>query len=455
MSINISGMDAKVRGGVVQIEVAKDASFVALSNLMDWKSIQNLAMVDLKKTAKGFWWLGRTLYLRIHLGVYVLQALLNKTDRAMEEEVKSNALYQIFCGQNVVDNWSVPHATKIEEFRNRLAPETHHAIGELVLKFARAAKFTNAKWMDIDSTAQEANISYPSDANLMLKLAKKAKILVERVKGFGKKVFVDIKKIAGKAKEYFFMAKNTAIEKRRRVFAELHHLVKKELQPVVNHALELSEKKVSKFSNSLRKLYQQVCLKGPALLRDIGVFIKTHSMVPTKILSLHAEAVACIKKGKLGKPFEFGRVYQLARLPGNFMMILKAQTLREDDKVAIPRALEAHAKIFGGKKTKSVAADKGYASCTNVRALKKAGVREIGLQIPSNWKKDPTGLNEKDSLRLRDRRAGIEPLIGHLKRGGLGKSRMKSDQTTEAAAYRATAGFNLRQIVRHMNGEFQ
>jgi hypothetical protein len=30
------------------------------------------------------------------------------------------------------------------------------------------------------------------------------------------------------------------------------------------------------------------------------------------MLSLHASAVACIKKGKVGKDKEFGRVFQLA-----------------------------------------------------------------------------------------------------------------------------------------------
>jgi IS5 family transposase len=55
---------------------------------------------------------------------------------------------------------------------------------------------------------------------------------------------------------------------------------------------------------------------------------------------------------------------------------------------------------------------------------------------------------------LEDRRAGIEPLIGHLKRGWqMGRSRIKSDKTTESSGYCAIIGFNLRQMVRYLRGE--
>jgi hypothetical protein len=67
-------------------------------------------------------------------------------------------------------------------------------------------------------------------------------------------------------------------------------------------------------------------------------------------------------------------------------------------------------------------------------------------------KDDDTELQEI----LRNRRAGIEPLIGHIKRGGqLGKSKMKSDQATLAAGYGSVLGFNLRQMIRHQQGKMK
>ena len=57
-----------------------------------------------------------------------------------------------------------------------------------------------------------------------------------------------------------------------------------------------------------------------------------------------------------------------------------------------------------------------------------------------------------DDARVRNHRAGVEAIIGHIKHGGqLGKTRMKSDRTTIAAGYAAMAGFNLRQLMHKLD----
>jgi hypothetical protein len=76
---------------------------------------------------------------------------------------------------------------------------------------------------DIDSTVQEANIAYPSDANLMTKLAglgcKVIDFLRERTHGLlPRGLIVDMKAVKAKARAYFFMPKSAGMEKRREVF---------------------------------------------------------------------------------------------------------------------------------------------------------------------------------------------------------------------------------------------
>ena len=288
----------------------------------------------------------------------------------------------------------------------------------------------------------------------MMKLSAKALKLSEKFNGFGKNLTLNLKKIKGKLKEYVFLAKNTAIEKKKAVFSALHSLVTEEMTPIIEAAKSTIQETVD-LPVKVQALYHQVCIKGPSLLKDIAHFVETHTMIPTKIMSLYAEKVACIIKGKLGKPMEFGRVFQIARIPGNFLLIGKAQSLREEDTQAVPQMLQAHQNIFGTQIPESVATDKKYFSPKNINALKKIGVQNIGIQAPSTAKKLPFNISEEDALCLRDRRAGIEPLIGHLKHGGFGKSRMKSDQTTETSAYRCAAGFNLRQFIRHIDGTYQ
>src|SRR5262249_61317208 len=83
--------------------------------------------------------------------------------------------------------------------------------------------------------------------------------------------------------------------------------------------------------------------------------------------------------------------------------------------------------------------NKGYYRGVNRQYLQAlAGWKECCLHQP---RLDPRTLSESDAAtypRLVDRRAGIEPLIGHAKQGGqLGQSRMKTDETTLAAGYSA------------------
>ena len=111
--------------------------------------------------------------------------------------------------------------------------------------------------------------------------------------------------------------------------------------------------------------------------------------------------------------------------------------------------LEEHEKLFDQEVIESVATDKGYYSSKNVKAAQKKGIKAVGIQQPENIKKSPLKLSEETTEMLYNRRSGIEPLIGHIKQGGqLGRSRMKSDETTKASGDSSVLAFNLRQKIR-------
>jgi hypothetical protein len=406
---------------------------------------------DLKQTTrKGFWWLGRKLEVRTHLSVYLLQKLTNKTDREMESDLRENAAYQLFCGFGIVAGWKIPDHTKIEEFRNRLSVETQKNLANQLAKRAVELGFADPTISDVDSTVQEANISYPSDSTLMVKLSLKALKVLEwlrlNTRGLGlQEVFLDFSKIKAKAKGYFFLAKNAAIEKRRELFAELHTLVKSEVYKVLQIVeQDQCRSRIANMPWNVRQACDQLTDLAKRYLLDVAHFIRTNSIKPGKILSFHAKDVVCIVKGKAGKPREFGRVFQLGRIGGNFVFSNLCTDLRMSDKGAVIDLVEEHKNIFGPGTLKSLTTDRGYYSRGNISASSEIPETHLGYQ----WDDQ----SDADFLRLRDRRAGIEPIIGHIKKKGqLGKSRMKSDKATLAAGYGAMAGFNLRQLVRHQS----
>ena len=90
-----------------------------------------------------------------------------------------------------------------------------------------------------------------------------------------------------------------------------------------------------------------------------------------------------------------------------------------------------------------------YYSGRNVLFCSQNGIATDGLQRPKNTKFIGGGLEQV----LVNRRAGIEPLIGHVKEFGLKKSKMRSDRATLSSGYRSVTGFNLHQLIRHMDGK--
>lgn len=452
MSLCQEGLGAKVTSVAVQVFVDASNVLLRLANALDWHHMAELAQPDLQRTVKGYWWRGRKLQVRTHLGVLVLQSLLKETDRGIESRLRHTPLYQVFCGSGVMGNWQCPDHTKIETFRNRLTPATHKRMGDYVLQVAVALGVADPTWMDLDSTVQEANIAYPSDAQLMRKLAQKCGTVLAYVKQAKKRyvphaLHIDQAAINRKAKEYFFLAKNTAIEKRRTVFQAYHRLVKQQLKPIIAFCLALSPQAYAALPWHIRLAIDQITNHGWQFLVDVAYFIRTHTIKPDKILSFQCFEVACIRKGKVGKENEFGRVFQLGRIEGNFLIPCTCTDVRMEDKQSLLPAITEHRQIFGEQVLKAVGTDKGYYSAKNVREVEQAGVDAAGIQRPRKVKDHPP----EESVRpLRNRRAGIKPLIGHAKAFGLGKSKMKSDQTTLASGYRAVMGFNLHQLLRHL-----
>ena len=456
MALCRDGFGTKIKGGEVLMKVKDTEPLIKLSNMIDWGHLGDLAQPDLEKTKKRFWWLGRKLKLRVHLAVMILQMLYKWTDRLTEAKIRTTPIYQLFCGLNIVLNWRCPDHTKIEEFRNRLSPETYKEIADYVIKLAIKLGFANPSQVDIDSTVQEANISYPSDSALMKKLSGKAYDLLEYLKAKGvkgvKALSIDLKGIVKKYQEYVFMAKNTVVEKKRAVFKAYHILVKAELKMFINFVCQLPEVSVNALPWNYRETVELLKKDAWRYLLDVGYFIRTGTIKSGKILSLKMREVVCVVKGKLGKEREFGRVFQLGRIEGNFLIPYFCTSLRMQDKEVLPQVIMEHTDTFCEKPLESVTTDKGYYSGYNIEFVKEWTGSADGIQRPSNVKYDD-GVHHKEELF--NRRAGVEPLIGHAKRFGLGKSRMKSDEATLASGYRSVTGFNLHQLLRHIQRNSQ
>ncbi len=403
--------------------------------------------------------MGRPLRVRIHLGIYVLQQLFNLTDRAAEAALNDNAAFRLFCGYGILKKWHTPDHTKIETFRSKLTAETQRRLANLICQQAVLLGYAHPEEMDVDSTVQEANIAYPSLVNLLFKVAILGATVARGLNQLchqGKVIYqVGLSHLKQLCLYYFRLKRqNESQAILLVVLKQLWCAVYENVLPLLNNAYRLQTKISQGKHWMLRRAMETLCWRVALLLENTHAYL-FEGVINKPMNSLHAYEVACFNKGKLNNRLEFGRAYQLGRLGGNFMIVGRCSSIHMPDAQSLPAMVRLHQDLFGQNTLQSIATDKGYYSFDNVVYLKAAAVKDVYLPRPERTLNAPADQTAPAVRQLlHDRRSGIEPLIGHVKHGGqMGKSRVKSDETTKSTGYAAVFGFNLRQLTRYLAGE--
>ncbi|NOT79051.1 MAG: hypothetical protein HOP07_08610 [Bacteriovoracaceae bacterium] len=337
------------------------------------------------------------------------------------------------------------------KFRNRLSDETASKFNISLLKVASRKGFTGAAFVDVDSTVQEANIEYPADIRMMQSVFRKGVKLLKGLSEAGSSTarnllsFFDKKSTEKLFKSYFFAKKSIkGFELKVQVFSEAHKISKMMVEAILSIQNKL---KGYVLPWNFKKDNEQLTCIAPTLLNQINHFIKYGEVAPNKILSLHASEVKCISKGKAGKPYEFGRKFFIGRLPGNYSFTMTDNEYALEDSASLEKVLNNFEEIFN-ESPKSISGDQAFWSRQNLKACENKKINEIGIcpRGHKNWKIDESKVEE-----MAARRSKVEPIIGHLKRRGMGKSKMKSDVMTRLDGQRSSLSLNLSRLARDLS----
>ncbi len=169
-----------------------------------------------------------------------------------------------------------------------------------------------------------------------------------------------------------------------------------------------------------------------------------------KLVSLFEPHTAIIRKGKLGKSTEFGRVIWLDEVEGGIISRYAVLKGNPDDATQLLPSLEHHIDRFG-RAPDLLVADGKVATPTNEQIAQRQGVRRIVL--PKAGRKTATRKayeRQRWFQRGRDWRAGIEGRISGLKRGQkLDRCRYHGEDGMERWVGLGVIAHDLRMIARH------
>ncbi|MBF0364121.1 MAG: transposase [Oligoflexia bacterium] len=337
------------------------------------------------------------------------------------------------------------HHTAYVKFFNELPLPVYEEINFTVISMGKERGLTKIKDLDVDSTVKEANITYPTDAKNLKTQMLMILDCLQYFKKSGCNDGVDFalnfntSKALSDFKKYFFesdqdkkMAILQALTKRIKILTE-------------NALAAFARIKLTKVKWYILRKIEKIQRYAKVYIKQVEHYCRTGHACKDKILSFHHENVVSVQKGKEHKKYEFGEVWQIGRLDGNFCFgMFSDNDLRYNDSTAMEDVLASlvvHTNTLPG----TVTADRAYWSDDNINAVESLGISEQGIH--PRGKKQWRITNPDLCVKFINRRAGIEPIIAHLKQLGLGKSNMKTDKGTRIEGAKSFIAFNLRKVL--------
>ncbi len=326
--------------------------------------------------------------IRLMKGLLILKHLRNLSDESVVAQWEENVYYQYFCGGEELRVGQPCTPSELTHFRNRIG----EGGVELILKESISVneeyrnKNDRNKPAFIDSTVQEKNTTYPTDAKLTKKIIKKCTALSSSLGLPMRQSYKRTLKALSRDQRF----RNHPENGKKALRAD------KKAKTIAGRLVRELERNLEK-TGRLEQYADRIALYKRVLARK--------REDKDKIYSLHEPEVCCISKGKEHKKYEFGNKASIIRTWDG--VIIGACSFRDEyDGHTIDKSLEQSERLTG-RRVKALAGDRGY------RGRKRSG--ETRILIPDTPKAADSRYERKKKHDLFCKRAGIEPVIGHVK----------------------------------------
>lgn len=382
-----------------------------LSNTINWKSIEDDFSgyyIDFGRPAKP---------IRLMVSLLILKHLDNLSDESVVSKWVENPYYQYFSGETQFQ-WSIPcDPSDFVHFRNRVGKEGIEKIFHLSVGLQ--GKDAQQKYVSIDTTVQEKNITFPTDLKLAVRIIAKCRKMAEK-QGILLR------------QSYQRTVKQHMLNQR---FKDHPKNKKKALA---------SGRKIKTIAGRLVRELERKLPEQSGWRAELDMFRKVLSQTrqsKNKIYSLHEPEVSCIAKGKDHKKDEFGSKVSFA-ITKTTNVIVSVVTFKGNpyDGDTLKQTLDFHQQITGIR-AKEATVDRGY------RGRKIVDGTVIQTPVPPK-SKDSAYRKQQARIRFR-RRAAIEPIFGHTKQDHrMARNYLKRFVGDEINALMAASAFNFRRWLR-------
>jgi IS5 family transposase len=350
-------------------------------------------------------------------------------------EVADSLSWRRFC--RIPLDRPVPHPTTLVKLVRRAGPEVIEQLNAALVAKLAQGKLLRARKLRVDTTVVEADIDYPTDADLLEQAVRKLGGLVRRIKGRGaasRTRFRDRGRAAGRRMKQLARTlrrrTGVAMAEVDRLTGEVARLARqtvREVEVVARNARRTLARRPGdgRLGRLVGELDETIGHTG-RLLAQTDQRLAGNRVIPDRLVSLSDPDARPIRKGKPRHPTQFGYTLLLAEDERGFIADHQLQQGNPPDAPQLVPAVQRVVAVTG-RAPGTVVGDRGFGTAANDQAVAALGVKRVGLQRTGTPGTARLALERTRAFRrLRNWRVGIEARISHLKRGfGLRRTRLR------------------------------
>lgn len=389
---------------------------VLLANKIDWKYFENEFGMLYSPVGQS------SVPIRLMVGCLLLKYLENLGDESLAKRWVRDPYMQYFCGMRCFEYKFPFNPSDFCHFRKRLGDSGFEKIFSYSVHLHGKETLKGSTWHLSDTTVQENNTTFPTDAKLCKKvidgcnrMAKTAKVKLRR-------------SYTRESKQLLRDTYNSKHPKR----AKQAKKACKRLRTIANAQLRDLGRKMNEWYNFIFR-------------QDLDLYKRVANQRKNdkdKIYSLHKPFTRCIAKGKAHKPYEFGNkvgIITTSRKGRKIITAVKAFLGNPFDGHTIEPLL-GQMENNGLKLPKEIIYDRGGKGSAQIKGVK--------ILTPAKAKKTDTPYQKQCKRKKFRSRAGIEPIIGHLKTDHrMAQNYLLDECGIQINALMACSAWNLKKLM--------
>ncbi len=353
--------------------------------------------------------------------------------------------------------------TTLCTLKNAIRPKTWKKVNDLLTRAAVENGAITGERLRVDTTAYETNIHWPTDSGLLWDTYRVLSRLIESVRKIDPEVASDRRlqtrrvkrlhtKIARRSSK-----KGTVSEKTKHLYLQLIPLV----ETLVSWTHTVCERLRTELIadayvepyvvESMIEQLEHFGSLGWKVIMQAQRRVFDGEKVPNdeKLFSIFEPHTELLKRGKAGKPIEFGHMISIQQVEEKFISDYKVFKRKPVDHSLVDGCIQSHRKVFG-ENPREFSADKGfYESMDRIEEL-EADIEVVSIAKQGPRTEEQLVRESSKEFKLGQRfRAGVEGTISFLKRAlGMFRCRNKGWEHYVATVGATVFAHNLLILAR-------